>query len=88
MVVRRLTVRSEAEPGSDGLITAKRHDDEWEFVAAAGRHLPPADVELFVVWADEAIARLMEVGPAGDGWEPGDDGRWRRRVHGFELHAS
>jgi len=59
------------------VVTASKDHDEWHFFATVGRDLPPREVERFIIWADELSHRLVDFGPAVDGWVPCSDGRWR-----------
>ena len=77
MQVRLGDLGPDAVPGSEGYVTATRVGDEWAFLAMVGRGLPPDDIEEFVVWADEVVSRMVQYGPAVDGWRPGRDGGWQ-----------
>ncbi len=82
-------IHVDVEPGvgsrTANVVTATKAADEWHFLATVGRGTPPEDIERFVLWADEVSRRLVDYGPAVDGWEPRSDGRWvwseRSRQH-------
>ena len=76
-VVRRPDLGPGTPPGTGGYVTATRVDDEWEFLATVESHLPPEDIDEFCVWVDEVVRRMVEYGPAADGWEPNAEGGWR-----------
>lgn len=77
MQIIRVDFGPEAQQGAEGFVTATKAHDEWHFLAAVGRELPPGDVERFVRWADQICDRMVAYGPAVDGWEPTPDGSWR-----------
>ncbi len=77
MRVQRIDLGPDALPGAEGYVTAHRNGEEWAFLAMVGRDVPPDDVETFVVWADEVISRMVQFGPAIDGWQPDRDGGWQ-----------
>ncbi len=84
-------IHVDLEPGAGSrganVVTATKSHDEWHFLARVGRGTPPADIERFVLWADEVSRRLVDFGPAVDGWEPSSDGRWLWFDRGFHRTA-
>ncbi len=76
MFVRRVDLGPGVQPGAGGYVSAYRGQGGWTFDAVVAPDLSPEGTAEFSSWADRLVDRMVEDGPAVDGWQPSGDGGW------------